>query len=54
MSKIMDELREEAAFEKAKEIAARLLETHLSVEEIAMHTCLSIEDVQRIKEERKE
>lgn len=52
MSKIMDEIREEAADLRVKEIAARLLETNLSVEEIAMHTCLSIEDVQRIKEER--
>ena len=53
MSKIMDEIRE-ASDLRAKEIAARLFETNLSEEEIAMHTCLSIEDVQRIKEERKE
>lgn len=41
----MDELREEAAFEKSKEIAARLLETNPSIEEIAMHCGLSIETV---------
>lgn len=42
MSKIMDEIREEAADLRAKEIAARLLETNLSTEEISKHTGLSI------------
>lgn len=51
MSKIMDEIREEASDLKAKEIAARLLETNLFAEEIAKHCGLSFEDVQRIEEE---
>lgn len=50
MSKIMDEIREEAADLRSKEIAARLLETNLSAEEIAKHCGLLVEDVQRIKE----
>lgn len=51
MSKIMDEIREEAADLRAKEIAAKLLETNLSIEEIAMHTGVSVEEIIKIKEE---
>lgn len=42
MSRIMDVICEEASDLRAKEIAARLLKTNLSIEEIAMYTGLSI------------
>ena len=50
MSKIMDEIREEASDLKAKEIAARLLETNLSVEEVSGHTGVSVEEIIKIKD----
>ena len=49
MSKTMDEIREEAADFKAQEIAARLLEKNLSVEEIAKYCSLSVEIVNVLK-----
>lgn len=48
MSKIMDEIREEASDLKAKEIATSLLRTNLSPEEISKHCELSTETVKAL------
>lgn len=54
MLSMMDEIRQEVAIFKTEEIAANLYKkTNLSAEEIAECCGISLEDVQRIKEENK-
>ena len=49
--RMFDEARKEAAKERTLRIATSLTETNFSVEDIAGHCGIPVEDVQRTKEE---
>ena len=50
--RMFDEARKEAAKERALRIAASLTEINFSVEDIAGHCSLSVEEVLKIKKEK--